>query len=206
MSITIKRTEKQIRVASPYNPDLPEAARKLGGKWQSTSREWVFDLRDEARVAELYRSVYGQWDEGELPADAVTVRVRLFQGWYRRHSGLFFAGRELAHATGRDSGARQAEGVIVLEGEFTSGGSVKNWTTCAEAGTVFELRDVSAAKVQEEQDDDDKAYPKFHIEVLGDPDTLAIAALQAERKRLVARIAEIDAELGTTTTSKRTPS
>src|SRR5690606_30972717 len=102
-------------------------------------------------------------------------------------------GRPVARAFGRDSGAKVLEGVVVLEGGFTSGGSVANWYTCAKKGTTILIRD----------------FPRITAENLikGGADWISIEpeeaaapqvdvdALRAERARLVARLAEIDSLL-----------
>jgi len=181
----IIRTENQIKVETPYNPDLPAKARNLGGKWDGAGKAWIFDIRDEERVEDLYRNIYGEWDsEGKASADAVTVRVKILNELAEYNSGLFFGGRQIARATGRDSGAKLGCGVIVLEGGFSSGGSVKNWKTTAKEGTVFEIRDIPLCKVEEE-----KGNAYFEIEIIGDVDK---AALQAEKERLLKRLAEIE--------------
>lgn len=189
----VERTESKICVSSPYNPDLPKPARALGGKWNPTKNAWCFDRRDESRVEELYRRIYGEWDTNDVPpADAVTCRVKLLKDIRVVHGGIFFAGRQIARATGRDSGATLASGVILIAGKgFASGGSVKNWATTGEEGTVFELRDVPLSKVKEEMENEDNAE-RYEITILGDVDT---AALETEKQRLLARIAEIDAIL-----------
>jgi hypothetical protein len=186
----IHRSEKNICVESPYNPDLPSQAKKLGGKWNPSEKCWSFDIRDEQRVAEMYVGIYGEWDSADQPAaDMVTARVTVCKdGLSVYHGGLFFGGRQVARATGRDSGAKLATGVILLSGDFTSGGSVKNWRTLADGGTVFEIRDIPLSKVDEERHNSDWAS----VEVLGDIDK---AALVAEKERLEARISEINAIL-----------
>lgn len=185
----ITRTEKTISVTTPYNPDLPHLARDLGGSWNPSKKCWRFDIRDEERVKELYMQIYGEWDsDDETPADAVTVRVTT-DDISTLHGGIFFAGRQVARATGRDSGATLGKGVILLDGQFTSCGSMKNWRTGADYETIFELRDVPLTMVNKESDNSD--WKK--IEVLGDVNH---AALSEERERLLKRIVEIEAILG----------
>jgi transposase len=76
--------------------------------------------------------------------DRVTVRVKVSDEspWSARNQGLFLGGFSIARGYGRDSGARLADGVVVLEGGFYSGGSAKNSTTHASSGTLFEIHDV----------------------------------------------------------------
>ena len=144
----ITKTETKISVQSPYNPDLLTPAKRLGGKWTGTC--WEFDIRDEARVKALYLKIYGEWDEDIQKVDIQVVLIDDICKW---HSGIFCAGRQVAYATGRDSGATLGDGVVVTEGDgFTSGGSVKNWTTRGIEDTVFELRDVPLSMAQKEVD------------------------------------------------------
>lgn len=189
----VKRTAHQIQVESPYNPDLPASARRLGGKWDGTKKIWFFDLRDEARVEELYRSIYGEWPvEGATgPAETVTLKVTIGSRWWEvKHGGIFLCGRQVARATGRDSGATLGGGVVVLSGKgFESGGSVKNWSTCGAPGTVFEIRDIPRILAEEEiakpHEDGDM------VEIVGET-VVNREALEAEKEALLKRLAEID--------------
>ena len=181
----ITRTEETICVNSEYNPNLPHEAKQIGGRWNPLEKCWSFDVRDEARVESLYRSIYGEWDnDNTVTADAVTVLVKT-EDISKLHGGIFFAGRQVARATGRDSGAMLSTGVVVLEGRFTSCGSMKNWRTGADSNTVFEIKDVPIAMAKKEMDNPDWKS----VEILGDVNT---AALIKEKKELLKRIAEID--------------
>lgn len=131
---------KVVLLKSPYNPDLPGPARELGGKWDGES--WVFDARDEEAVAELARAVYGT--DGRSPSiDTVTLLVKADDLDHRNASkSLWFAGRQVVYVTGRDSGARLADGIIVRSGKFKSGGSMKNYQVVYAADTIVEIRDL----------------------------------------------------------------
>jgi len=179
----------KIKAYSPYHPDLPAPAKRLGGRWDASARCWTYDVRDEERVRELYTKIYGTYGEAAT-GDLVNIRVIFHKEFYERRSGIYVAGRCLGRATGRDSGAKLAEGVILLEGRITSGGSVKNWGTEATEGTVVEVRDVPRAKAQEEIDN---PSDYFAVEIIEDETNEE--ALLAEREKLMARIAEIDAIL-----------
>lgn len=113
-------------IHSQYNPEFIEGARKLGGKWSSEERAWRFMDEADPYVKDLCLRVYGEYvDEVER----VTLRVRLKPKWCADKAPLIVAGRILARAFGRDSGAEMGDGVIALQGGFTSGGSMKNWDT-----------------------------------------------------------------------------
>ena len=184
----IERTEKQISVASPYNPDLPSSARKLGGKWDGSTKLWTFDIRDEARVEELYRNIYGEWDS-DIDIPICTVKVTATSEIYEGRGGIFICGRQVARATGRDSGARLGTGVVILKGiGAVSGGSVKNWATIIREDSIFEIRDVPVEMAKKEMDNPD---PDYTVEIVGDTN-IDKELLIAEKAKLLTRIEEID--------------
>lgn len=169
----------RIALQSPYHPDIPSRAKNIGGRWNSTRKQWTFDARDESAVRDLAREIYGT--DGSQAADLVTIRVGVDRD--ADSSDTWFAyGRQIAHRRGRDEQVRLGEGVVIVEGGFPrSGGSVKYPQLRAESGTVLEIRDVPRTLVVDGE------------EIVGE--TLDIEGLRAERERLAARIAEIDALL-----------
>jgi hypothetical protein len=180
----------RLTVKSEYNTTFVDAAKSLGGKWSAPY--WVFDARDEQRVRNLCREIYGS--DG-LTADLVTLRIE----WRREASAdkapVVVNGRVIARAFGRDSGAKQGDGVAVLAGGFGSGGSVKNWCTTVRGGTIVLVRDfprAAAEKLIAEQGENDSRF--YGIE----PEEAPIdrGALAAERDRLLARVDEINSLLG----------
>lgn len=130
----------------------------------------------------LCRDVYG--DDG-VTHNTCTLRYAIGADRATR-APLTLHGRPLARAFGRDTGANLADGVVVLEGGFTSGGSVKNWTTVSKGGTVVLVRDFPRDAAKELVLTDDR----FSIEPEVD-----LTDLREERDRLVARLAEIDSIL-----------
>lgn len=129
MTVTITAAAGKLSVASPFNARFPERARNLGGKWEGGA--WLFDQRVEADVRALCVELYGT--DGAAPADVVDVRVFITdaEGWGRipfktNFLTVTLAGRPVARAFDRDSGARTNEGVIVRQGGWTSGGSKRN--------------------------------------------------------------------------------
>jgi hypothetical protein len=135
--------------------------------------------------------VYGT--DGTDPLVTIRVSVVGNWAWEADKSSLQLAGRTIARAWGRDSGAKLGEGVILESGRVYSGGSVKNWRTCATAGSVFLVRGVGihAAKSMAADSPDSS----IEIEIVDEGNSRQ--ALVDERARLLARIAEIDAELAT---------
>lgn len=180
--VSIASTGTKVEVKAPYHPDFPHNAKRLGGKWNNSA--WSFDARDEDRVRELCRKIYGT--DG-TSADLVSVRLTAKTDITALQGGIFAAGRCVARATGRDSGAKLGDGVILLSGRVTSGGSMKNWRTYVIEGSVVEVRDVPRAAISDIDTND------WTIEIVEAGDRTAV--LRAERDRLIARLAEIDAEL-----------
>lgn len=189
VSITV--SGHRVVVRSPFHPDFPPAAHRLDGVFENPV--WVFDVRDLERVRELCRALFG--DDG-TPQERVTLQVRCRSTWSADRAGLFLAGRAVARAFSRDSGARSEQGVVVLDGPgFDSGGSVRNWTTRAGEGTVFELRDVPLLAAKRVVAD-----PPAQLSVTIQRGALELvsrrAALEAEREQLLERLAQIERELG----------
>lgn len=141
MTISITRTGNgRVKLAAPYHPGLPSRARALGGKFDPSTKTWHFDARDEERVREIARALYGT--DGKDAPPLVTIRVNLDK--IRPNGGsLWLAGREVAARLGRDLPARLGEGVIVISGGFPStGGSRAHPRLEPKSGTVLEVRDV----------------------------------------------------------------
>lgn len=153
MTVTITSKDGKLSVASPFNARFPERARNLGGKW--TDGTWQFDQRVEADVRALCVELYGT--DGAAPADVADVR--LFVAYGDRFGGLLFrtnylqvtlAGHPLARAFGRDSGAKTHDGLIVRQGGWTSGGSMRNpCIKLKEGDTEVEVLDVPRAAAED---------------------------------------------------------
>lgn len=138
MTVAIETVGSRIVVESPYNPEFPAKAKAIGGRWDGGRRAWTFDARDEARVRDLCREVYGT--DGS-PVDLVTVRHTVTSLESSKQT-LFLYGREIVHKRGRDLAPSLGQGVIIIEGGFpTSSGSGK-YPTIGGAGTIVEVRDV----------------------------------------------------------------
>lgn len=200
INITITTSSNTTTLSSPYHPSLPKRAKALGGKFDSRSKKWHFDARDEERVREMAVEVYGT-DGRDTDTEKVTVRVKLSEerGWVSDpREGLFLGGQQIARASGRDSGATPGEGVVVIEGGFGSGGTTHNWETRVCAGTTVEVRDVPRG-VAERILEDAASKPSHIADArIVDESSNRREALENERERLLARIAEIDAEIGET--------
>lgn len=183
--INITTTTESIAVQAPYHATFVARARDLGGKWRAPS--WVFDVRDENRIRELCRECYGT--DG-LTADLCTLRIEWKQSSVVDKAGFVAAGRPVARAFGRDSGAKLDDGVVMLAGGFGSGGSVKNWVTTVDEGTVVLVRDFPRAEAERLVAEQPASRRVYAIEA--EAPVVDREALSAERERLLARLAEID--------------
>lgn len=136
--INIEILDDGVVLHAPYHPELPKKARACGGSFKDGL--WRFDLRSCEDVKKLALEIYG-YSTGCDYCD-VLVKLDPDEQLVAPKGAIYLAGRQLARATGRDSGAFIGEGVVVKSGGFDSGGSFKNWVTKSEPGTVFEFRDL----------------------------------------------------------------
>ena len=156
-SVGISTVSGGIAVSSPFNSEFVSAARKLNGKF--SGGKWVFDSRLESDVRKALTESYGS--DGTNPGDFVRLKIEWKDREFAGTSAIEVNGRSIARAYGRDSNAKTADGVIIRNGGFTSGGSMKNWGTIAKDETVVEMLDfplAAAEKLVSEQPDEDRVY------------------------------------------------
>jgi len=186
MTVKVTVDGGKVMVTSPYNTEFVCGAKRLGGKWAAPT--WIFDAREERAVRDLCVRVYGT--DGVSMPDLVTIKVTLTQKDEVRCGPITIFGRTVARAFGRDSGAKLGDGVVLLEGGFTSGGSRANWTTTTHtSGAVVLMHDIPRKAAEAAIAAGDK-----RIAIVPDepPSTIDRAALEEERERLLARLAEIN--------------
>lgn len=183
MRVRVNRSGETLRVVSPYNPDMNKIFRRLGGTFDRETTAWVLPASIEKEVREKLMKKFG--DDGEQD-DRVNVRIRAkgdLEGW---QEPIFYAGRIVAQARGRDSGAKPGDQVSLVSGTINSGGSVKNWETRVREGAEFVVQDMPRGGAV-----DDPEFEMIEIiERAPDP-----AELRAERERLTRRLDEIDTAL-----------
>ena len=197
--VTITRTDSHVSVESPYSEAFVAAARQRGGRWDRAAKAWTFDARDEAAVRELCREHYGT--DGTADVARVDVRLTALRHVTAERDSVRLGNRTIARATGRDSGARLGDGVVIetgdladygikrgSDGTISSGGSVQYWETIVGEGTVLLVRDLSEHDLGEVNERD------WRVETV-EASPIDADALREERERLVARLAEIDAAL-----------
>lgn len=153
MQVSIKKSNKTIKVTSQYNPLFSSKARKLNGQYDYSSKSWSFDIRVENLVKEILLEVYGN-DGSETTFVDVDITVG-DDNLLGHQDSIYLAGRIIAGARGRDSGATIGNGIVLVSGEIKSGGSVKNWLTVVKSESVFRILDLplGALKFLEDRED-----------------------------------------------------
>lgn len=216
MGVVVRADGDSIYAVTPFHPEFPGRAKMIGGRWVAGEKAWQFDGRDEGLVRALCMDIFG--DDGQV-TEFMSVRCTAVYEGVERREGIYLAGRLVAKATGRDSGARLGDGVVLLSGFFGSGGSVKNWRTYCKQGTVFEIRDlpvpaamellnsppawlmvvaisaVARVGADEEASVVDETPTQVPPVTSPAPAVIDRRALVVEREKLVARIMEIDRAL-----------
>lgn len=122
--INLTIVDDKVKVESPYNEKFVNRARNLRGSWRGGA--WWFDDSIIDYVRELMMECFGT--TGETPYDECELLVSNFSD-FSGCSPVVLFGRTIARAYGRDSGARLGDDIVLISGNYNSGGSVKNWRT-----------------------------------------------------------------------------
>ncbi|TXN73264.1 hypothetical protein [Methylobacterium sp. WL6] len=132
MALQVVKQDGALLVQTPHvNKNFNKRIKDMGGVWHNA--RWRVDARNEALVRAALKRSYGGDGQGE--PDVVTVRCTIHkESW---QGPVDVAGRVIARAFGRDSGATLGDGVVLVEGRITSGGSRINWTSVVDATVVL---------------------------------------------------------------------
>lgn len=171
----------------PFHPSFPYLAQRSGAKWDNAQKAWRVDKRDLSRIRGACRTIFGYDDRP--PTDLVDLCVTVNDDFKVFRSALFLFGRQIARATSSSSGAKIGRGVSMLHGDFTSGGSIRNWKTCVDGtGAVFEIKDIPRRLLNEE-------LPPGVEQVTIVDESFDRKALLQEQQGLLARLAAIGEQL-----------
>ena len=170
-------------VYSPYNKDFVAQIRSIGNaRWDSARKAWSVPAECVDQVREIMVAVYG---ESDIPAGKkVSVRLTFTKPVYEYCDPVTIYGKTVSKAFGRDTGARPGDDVVFISGKPESGGSAKNWTSVVPRDSVVVLHNVPESKLSEALPDG------VEMELI--QSTVNRAALEEEKARLLARIAEIN--------------
>lgn len=129
-SADTQKSECKITLKTPgYNTYLVESCRELGGVYDRENEVWVFSdfVRDEVDDLDfIYNS------------EKVAVEITI-DGQSEHNAPICVLGFIVAAAKSRDSGANVSKNIAVISGGFDSAGSIKNWRTISEDGTVIRM-------------------------------------------------------------------
>ena len=179
---------KKILVHCPYNTKFILGAKKLAGKWLPDEKAWSFSTQHEDLVRALCHKWFGT--DGTVPPDLVDVQIAYREARSEEEGPVTIFGRVVARARGRDTTARLGEGVVFVEGKTFSRGDHKGWRTIVGEGSVVRMTGVPRALAASQ------VPSGIEVSIIEPATSLdKTARLQAERLRLVARIAEIDAAI-----------
>ena len=179
----IEKENNKIRIYTPYNADFVKSMRNLKGKWIAGAWEVRDDLISDVR--KIMRGIYGRDD---MPTKTVDIKIRNKERLASDYcAGIEMFGRSICYASGRDSGAKIADGVAFIAGGCTSAGSIKNWYTRIEENSEFIIYDLPESALNL-----DNPYKKeIEIEVIENK-SMSHEELIKEKELLLKRIAEID--------------
>lgn len=183
--LKIKIENGIAKICTPYNPEFVKRIKMIGNaRWLGPEKCWCVPEDAVEAVRELMEDIYGCSDISENKT--VTLRLEFESEYSILKGDVCFFGKVLAHAYGRDTGAKVGDDVSFVKGEATSGGSSKNWESIVKEGSIVVLTNVN-----------ENIYKKYKsvsgVKVsLVEKDSINRKKLQEEKERLLQRIAEID--------------
>lgn len=186
-SIQLTIVDDKVKVITPYNADFVQKCRNLRGTFKAGA--WWFDDSIIDYVREAMLQFFGT--TGETPYQQCTLLISNYSdSCYLAPCVLF--GRTIAKAFGRDSGARLGDDVIFIDGDYKSGGSVKNWRTEIVDAT-FEIRNFPVPSL--DLPEVKKAIEEGWCEVKYPKKKRAAEEIQAEIDKLKCMIQQLEKEL-----------
>jgi hypothetical protein len=185
----VERTENEIKVASPYLPKLPRKARALKGSWNGA--QWVFNIKVEEEVAELYESLYGFF---ETPARTIDVEITLYK--YFKNDEFNFAGRLIANRKYKAREVILGPDCFVIKGQFPiCGGSVKNPHRGLKEDVTLKVLALPENMVEKELEKlNADSDPHFEVKILSSESSKKEKLLE-EKATLLKRLSQIEDEL-----------
>ena len=128
--VTEQKTGGVCSLKHRYNVDLIQECKKLAGQWSAANKAWIFSSIVQDKVDEL-DDIYN--------SNEIFVEIQALKDFAKIRSPIDFCGYPVAIAVGRDHGAKVGDGVALIEGCISSGGSFRNWTTTIDKDTIFRL-------------------------------------------------------------------
>jgi len=134
--------DSKILVCIEYFPEAISLIKKLGKvSWDSSKKGWIVDSDFESEVKNILVDFYGS--DGSFIPKTINIELTANNDIDMLKQPVRFAGKVVASAYSRDSGAKTGENVALIEGNINSGGSANNWKTSIEKGSRFKLMNVN---------------------------------------------------------------
>ena len=188
--IRVEMAGEKANLYTPYNSEFVKAIKGIGGaRWNRDKRAWSIPVESVDVAREIMQRVYGESDV--TTGKKVTIRIKAKESMDAWHDGIYAFGVSLAHASGRDSGARVGENAMLVEGSIDSNGSMKNWTTYVAEGTIFQIT-IPESKLEACREEEAEWW---EITVLQQGKEEKKTSLIQEREKLLNRVKEIEKEL-----------
>ena len=188
--ITTEKHGDMVAISCPFNQDLIDRLKSLGGRWDRAARTWNVPLRAETEARAVLVETFGT-DGSPETTETVTVEITARCEITAEKSAVDFCGAVVCRASDRDSGAKVGPNASLISGRIESGGSRQYWKTVVKKGAVLRLELPRAALDKMGLDQGDWSYSIID-EYL---DAGRRAALNARREALLAEIAKIDTEI-----------
>lgn len=133
----------KAQLFTPFNSNLPAAAKARGGRWDADARCWSWQEAQAEQAAAACEQAFGfKPSLADRPAKpAVSVRLTAVDTNVSKLAAMTFGHVTLAYANPAKSGAyaRPASGVAVVAGELLTGGHNKP-VVVVRPGTALELK------------------------------------------------------------------
>ena len=177
----------RFEMQTPYNKDFISEIKTIGSaRWNPSKKCWTVAEEDKEDAKRILMDVYGE--DGETTQEEVTIKIRFTDDVEESEGPVTYAGKVLARAFSRDSGAIVGDDVILESGEITSGGSRRYWDTVVKKDTIMTVKHVSKAMIQKEIENE-----TYGIEIIEESNSeINKKALLEEKEKLLARLAEIE--------------
>lgn len=193
-TVNVKIEGNSIMVKSPYDKTFISEIKRLGGKWDAPY--WVVDIRQEERVKEILRDVYGEDGAVTSSEDEDMVDLKLTGcAWDNAEAvnEMRLGNRLIAARRMRDAAVYFGNEVTCIAGKFkASGGSSKYPLVAPEDpdALVFEVYNVSRNLYNKVKD-------REGVSLLSDtnPSKTEKEKLLEEKAKLLVRLKEIESEL-----------
>jgi len=198
MTISAYETERgEIAVQTPYTEAFVNDCRASGGRWDAGEKVWLFGGAARQMVRELVVRHFAF--DIDATGEMEWIEIVANREVYAERGPVIVAGKVIAQAFGRDSGARVGDDVTMTGGRIRSDGSRQYWHTTIDEGSSFVFRAPKGSV-----DRLPTGWDGTVCDIDGNLASLRaeLAALAVEASRIAARRAEIEARIEAVRTSE----